>query len=87
MTNTIEPPNELKVVAKLKLLWDVKVLLTFSCTIPLFEVVHSLMYECTPQTILCLPNFLHSIFLLEALKPIIWIMNLSTRIDHLTFET
>jgi hypothetical protein len=67
MKNVIDLPNEPKVVAKLKLLWDVEVFLTFSCTIPLLEVVHSLMYKCTPQTILCLPNFLHSIFLLEAL--------------------
>ncbi len=67
MKNAIDPPNELKVVAKLKLLWDVEVLLTFNCTIPLLDMVHSLMYECTPQTILCLPNFLHSIFLLEVL--------------------
>jgi hypothetical protein len=66
MKNAIDPPNEPKVVTKLKLVWDVEVL-TFSCTIPLLEVMHSLTYECTPQTILCLPNFLDSIFLLEAL--------------------
>jgi len=66
MKNAIDPPNEPKVVAKFKLLWDVEVL-TFSCMVPLLEVVHSLMYECTPQTILCLLNFLDSIFLLEAL--------------------